>query len=431
MTYPVDRPELRVSLKGKILPAFYPLWNAAMDPKYLRIVAEGGRNSSKSTTIACIMIHNRMTTLSHGLVIRRVDKTLRKSCRSQLIWAIKHLEVAQYWHWSDSPSGEMTLTYIPTGTKIFFEGANNPDNLKSWKTEDYPTIDVWFEEAADFKIEDGISTIEQSILRAKLPDLTMHYKFFYSYNPPKRKQSWINKKYKTALLPASTYVHHSNYLDNPFCSQFFIDEAEHIRATNPRRYDWQYLGEPIGAGIVPFDNLVFRTITQDEIDSFDNIRQGNDWGYAVDPNAFVRWHYDKTRRKIYALDEIYAVKLSNTALSDRIHQKDYHRTLTSADSAEPKSIDEMRGLGCRFKKAKKGAGSVEYGEKWLDELEEIVIDPRLTPHTAKEFEEIDYQTDRDGNSISRLEDNGNHAIDATRYAFERDMGTKSMKVGTN
>lgn len=195
-----------------------------------------------------------------------------------------------------------------------------------------------------------------------------------------------------------------------------------MKRTRFQRYEWEYLGKAIGSGVVPFDNLTFRTITDEEIKSFDNIRQGNDWGYGVDPLAFVRWHYDKTRRKIYALDEVYGVKISNRELSEKLKKKKYDQQLTIADSAEPKSVDELKmQLHCRFKGAKKGPGSVEYGEKWLDDLEEIVIDPVRTPNIAREFENIDYQTDADGNPRTRLDDKDNHTIDATRYAFEDDM----------
>lgn len=132
----------------------------------------------------------------------------------------------------------------------------------------------------------------------------------FSYNPPKRKQSWVNKKYESVIQPDNTYIHHSTYFDNPFISKEFIAEAEATRERSQIRYDWEYLGKAVGSGVVPFDNLVFRTITDDEYKSFDNIRNGIDYGYANDPLAFVRWHYDKKRRTIYAVDEIYGVKLA-------------------------------------------------------------------------------------------------------------------------
>ncbi len=416
-----------IRISEKILPNFYDFWRECKNPDKLNIVCKGGRNSSKSTTISIRLIFNRMKYNSHALVIRKIDKTLRRSCREQLIWAINHLQVNQYWEYSQTPTGDMTLTYTPTQTKIFFEGANNPEKIKSYKTSDKPITDLWYEELAEFKTEEEIQVINNSILRAGLPD-GLYYKFFYSYNPPKRKQSWLNKKYESAIIPNHTYVHHSTYLDNPYVSNFFKLEAEHIKQVNKRLYDWDYLGLPIGSGVVPFNNLQFRKITDEEIQSFDNIRQGNDWGYATDPNAFVRWHYDKTRRTIYAIDEIYQVKMSNRELADILTNKGYNKTQTNADSSEPKSIDELKQYGCYFIAAKKGQGSVEYGEKWLDELEAIIIDPSRTPNIATEFESIDYMTDKDGNTIARLEDKNNHLIDATRYAFERDMDNKESII---
>lgn len=411
---------MNIKISDKILPVFNEVWKACNSNEILNIVCKGGRNSSKSTTISIRLIYNRMKYKSHALVIRKIDKSLRKSCREQLIWAIEHLGVQQYWRYGTSPSCDMTLEYTPTGTKIFFEGANNPVKLKSWKTSDYPTAELWYEEAEEFKTEEEISTINNSFLRTELPEGLFH-KFYYTYNPPKRKQSWLNKKYESQFQPSYTYIHHSDYRDNPFVSELFKLEASHIQETNPRRYDWEYLGKPIGGGVVPFENIVFREITDDEYSTFDNIRQGVDWGYATDPLAFVRWHYDKTRRRIFCVDEIYGVKMSNREFSDIVNSRLYNKTLILADSAEPKSIDECKGYGLYINGAKKGQGSVEFGEKWLDDLEEIVIDYRRTPNVAREFENIDYQVDRDGNVKRKLEDKDNHCIDSTRYAFSQDM----------
>jgi len=418
---------MRVKISEKILPHFNDVWLACKDPNILNVVCKGGRNSSKSTTISIRMIYNRMKYKSHGLVIRKIDKSIRKSCREQLIWAIEHLGVQQYWDYGTSPSCDMTLTYKPTNTKIFFEGANNPVKIKSWKTSDYPTTDLWFEEIEEFKEEEEISTIINSFLRAELPK-GLFNKFFFSYNPPKRKQSWLNKKYESQFQPAHTFIHHSDYRNNPFVSKFFIQEANHIRERNFRRYKWEYLGEPIGGGVVPFENLTFRDITEEEIKTFDNIRQGVDWGYASDPLAFVRLHYDKTRRKIYFLNELYGVKMHNREFAKQIKEKGFENTYTTADSAEPKSIDECKEYGLYIKGAKKGAGSVEFGEKWLDDLEEIVIDYKRTPNIAREFENIDYQVDKDGNFKNKLEDKDNHSIDATRYALEQDMAQREAII---
>lgn len=407
----------QIRLTQVVVPAFRNFWRAAGSKKYLRYVLKGGRGSGKSTHIALRLIYDMMKYPVTTLCVRKVARTLEESVFEQLKETISLLNVEDYWRVMKSP---LQLVYMPRGNKIIFRGADDPLKLKSLKVSKFPVVFLWIEELAEFKTEEEVSIIENTVMRGELPK-GLHYIFYYSYNPPKRRLSWVNQKYETQFLPANTYVHHSTYLDNPYISKVFIAEAEEVKKKNLQKYEWEYLGKPIGSGIIPFNNLVFRKITDDELKRFDNVRQGIDWGYGVDPFALVRWHYDKTRRRVYAIDEIYGVKLSNREVAEQIEKKGYNDTLTIADSAEPKSIDELKQYGIRIRGARKGPGSVEYGEKWLDDLEEIVIDPQRTPNIAREFESIDYQTDQDGNPKPKLEDVNNHTIDATRYALEDDM----------
>lgn len=413
-----------VKLSKVFTPHFQKFYAVVKTNKYLRFVCRGGRGSAKSTHIAMIIILIMMKTPITFLVVRKVLNTVSTSVYEQLLEAIDMLGVSDYWKVKQTP---MELKYIPRGNKIIFRGADDVTKIKSIKVAGFPVAGLWIEELAEFKTEEEVSVIEKSVLRAELPEGT-NYIFFYSYNPPKRKQAWVNKKYGTQFVSNNTYVDFSTYLDNPHLSKAFIEEANETKAKNEYKYRWEYLGEAIGSGVVPFSNLVFREITDEEISRFDNIRQGNDFGYANDPNAFVRWHYDKTRNKIYAMDEIYKVKLSNKKLAEQLNLKGYNSVWTKCDSAEPKSIDELIELGVKADGATKGPDSVEYGEKWLDDLDEIIIDPKRTPKIALEFESIDYMTDRDGDPKNRLEDKDNHTIDATRYAFEDDMRNKGMSI---
>lgn len=406
--------------------AFHSVWRAAINPDILNIVCKGGRGSGKSSDIAHILVQLLMRYPLNAVGIRKVDNTIELSIFEQIKWAIGEQGVSHLFRVNKSP---MRITYIPRGNYMVFRGAQEPERIKSLKAANFPFAFAWIEELGEFKTEDEVTTITNSLLRGELGN-GLFYKFFYSYNPPKRKQSWVNKKYETQFIADNTFVHHSTYLDNPFISKQFIEEANAAKERNKLRYEWEYEGKAIGSGVVPFDNLTFRTITDEEYNSFDNIRQGIDWGYGVDPFSFVRWHYDKMRNKIYALDEYYGVKISNRQAAEWIKKKGYHDMRITADSAEPKSIDELKlehGIS-RIKGAKKGPGSVEYGEKWLDDLDEIVIDPKRTPNIAREFENIDYQTDKDGNPKPKLEDKDNHTIDSTRYAFENDMKQSSVSI---
>ena len=396
---------------------FKSFWKAVNSDKYLFYVLKGGRASAKSTHVAIWLIYAMMKFPVTTLCVRKVANTLSDSVFEQLKEAIEILGVSHLWKIQKSP---LQLVYIPRGNKIIFRGADDPAKIKSIKASRFPIAFCWFEELAEFKTEEEVSVIVNSVLRAELPK-GLTYKVIYSYNPPKKKQSWVNKKFETQFIPQNTFVHFSTYLDNPYISKAFIEEAEEVKKRNEFKYRWEYLGEPIGSGVVPFSNLEFRTITDEEVKSFDNIRQGNDFGYSVDPMAFVRLHYDKKRRRIYIFGEIYRVKMSIRELAEEIKSKRWNDVPVTCDSSEPRSIAELRDNGIKALKAKKGAGSIEFGENWLDDLEAIVIDPKRCPNTAKEFEKIDYQIDREGNTLPKLEDKDNHSIDAVRYALELDM----------
>lgn len=412
---------------SELLPkAFHPVWKASFDPSKLNVVCKGGRGSGKSSDIAHIIVQMLMRYPVNAVGIRKIDNTIELSIFEQIKWAISEQRVSHLFKVNKSP---MRVTYLPRGNYMVFRGAKEPERIKSLKSAEFPFAIAWLEELAEFLTEDEVTTITNSLLRGELPD-GLFYKFFSSYNPPKRKQSWVNKKYESAFIADNTFVHHSTYLDNPFISQQFIEEAEATKARNERKYRHEYMGEAIGSGVVPFDNLEFRAITDEEVKIFDNYRFAVDFGYAADPLAFVVWHYDKKKNTIYAIDEIYEVKMSNREFAKKVIEIGYQNERILADSAEPKSIDELRrehGLK-RVKGAKKGKDSVEFGEKWLDDLDAIVIDPKRTPKIAYEFENIDYQTDKDGNVKPRLQDVDNHAIDATRYAFSEDMKQTTMSI---
>ena len=414
MTSRKKRKQLKIS--DLLTPKFYPLYLAWKSNKYTRLVCKGGRGSAKSTNIALILVVDLMQYPVNTICFRKVGETLRKSVYGQIKWAIKFLGVEEYFEYKLSP---LEIIYKERGNKFIFMGVDDPQKSKSIKEAQFPVARYWFEELAEFKNEDEVETVLNSIFRGKL-EKGLIYKGFFSYNPPKMKHNWVNKKYNYSFIENNVFVHHSVYLDNPHISEEFIKEAEAVKAKDETKYKLVYMGEPIGNGLVPFPNLEIREIEASEIAGLEKFRNGVDWGYGVDPLAFVRWGYDKKKGIIYALDEYYGVGLKNRNLANYILSKGYDE-LVMCDSAEPKSIDELKEYDISAWGAKKGAGSVEYGEKWLADLEAIVIDPKRTPNISREFEMIDYDTDREGNPLPRLCDSNNHTIDATRYAFSNDM----------
>ena len=208
----------------------------------------------------------------------------------------------------------------------------------------------------------------------------------------------------------------------------FIADAEHLKAVNEQAYRHEYLGEAVGTGGEVFVNLRLRDITDDEISTFDRIKRGVDFGYAADPFVYVVCHFDKKRRRLFIFDEIYKLRLSNERAAEMILERTYYRQPIVADSAEPKSISELRRYGLPMRAASKGPDSIEYGIKFLQSLEEIVIDNKRCPETAREF--VNYELEPDGNDGFKdgYPDKDNHTIDAVRYAMEDEISNRKARV---
>ena len=362
---------------------------------------------------------------ANAVVLRKVGDTLTDSVYAQLLWAIEILGVSNYWTAKVSP---LKLVYNPTGQEILFRSSNNKEDYKKIKSTKFVKgycKYVWFEELDEFFGMEEIRSINQSLLRGG--DI---FCVFYSYNPPKSINNWVNAEVINERK--DRLIHTSCYLDVPkeWLGEQFIIEAEHLKEINELAYRNEYLGEPTGTGGAVFTNITLRPITDEEISHFDNISDGIDFGYAIDPATWGQNHYDRTRKKLYIFNEIYATGLSNRALYEKILQKKIGHSTIIADSAEPKSIDELNSYGqITVLGAKKGADSVEYGIKWLQMLEEIIIDNVRCPNTAREFTLYEYEKDRMGNFKSKYPDMDNHTIDMVRYSRENDMRANKIQFG--
>lgn len=399
-----------IRLSEKIGPAFYSVAKDVFEHGHTHYDESGGRGSLKSSFISIVvpllLVNNPGT---HALVLRKVANTIRDSVYAQYMWAIGELGMAAFWDAKVSP---MELIYRPTGQKIMFRGADDPMKIKSIKVPFGYIAVTHFEEKDQFSGRAEIRNILQSTMRGG-----SKYWNFESYNPPISRDNWANKD--SLENRPDRLCHKSTYLQAPpeWLGQQFIDEAEHLRETDERAYQHEYLGIPVGTGGNVFDKLELREITDAEVAAFDHIYQGVDWGYFPDPFAFIRLHYDRARETIYLLDEIYENKLSNEQSAQKILKKGYNDVRLICDSAEPKSVADFRAMRLPAFEAIKGPGSVEYGMKFL-QRRTIVIDRKRTPHAYDEFVGYEYERNNDGDIISGYPDANNHLIDATRYALE-------------
>lgn len=400
-----------ILLSEKIGSAFYDVAHDVFHHGHTHYDFSGGRGSLKSSTVSVLvpllLINNPGT---HALVLRKVANTIRDSVYAQYIWAIGELGMAAYWEAKVSP---MELIYKPTGQKIMFRGADDPMKIKSIKVPFGYIAVTHFEEKDQFSGRAEIRNILQSTMRGG-----SKYWNFESYNPPISRDNWANKD--SLEERADRLCHKSTYLQAPpeWLGEQFLAEAEHLKATDERAYQHEYLGIPVGTGGNVFDNLELREITDEEMSHFDHIYQGVDYGWFPDPFAFIRLHYDRARETIYLMDEIYQNKLTNEASGKIIIRRGYKDAYITCDSAEPKSVADYRAMGLPAKAAVKGPGSVDYGMKWL-QRRKIVIDRKRTPNAYNEFVNYEYDRNKDGDIISGYPDENNHLIDATRYAVER------------
>ena len=408
-----------VELQQLIAPSFYAIHHDLKQKRHTHYWLKGGRGSTKSSFISLEMILGMMKDpQANAVVLRKVGQTLQGSVYEQLQWAIQALGVETYWTNKLNP---LEMKYI-NGNKIVFRGADKPKKIKSTKFSKGYCKYVWFEEVDEFAGMEEIRTINQSLLRGG-----ENFVVFYSYNPPQSQSNWVNEE--VLGQRSDRLVHHSTYLTVPreWLGEQFLIEAEHLQKVKPTAYQHEYLGEVTGTGGEVFTNLTIREMTDEEISHFDHIARGIDWGYAADPFHYTVNHYDKTRRKLYIYYEIQMLKLSNRRAAELVKKENKQNNVIICDSAEPKSIAEMYSYNLRVLGAKKGADSVEYGIKWLQDLEEIVIDPKRCPNTAREFLEYEIEKDTNGNFKGCFSDKNNHSIDAVRYSREFDM--RNIKIG--
>ena len=404
----------QVRLTDCIAPAFYPVHRDIKRGGHVYYDLYGGRGSCKSSFISIEIVNGMMQDpAANAIVFRKVASTIGTSVFEQVVWAIEALGVGHLWKYTKSP---YQCTYKPTGQVIMFRGLDYAKKLKSIKVARGYIKYAWFEELDEFSGDEEIRSVQQSVLRGG-----PQYFVFKSFNPPISQANWANKY---VLQPRDGALRHKScYLDvSPdWLGQQFLDDAEDLRRTNYRAYQHEYLGDAVGTGGEVFQNLEIRPITDDELNSFDNIFMGIDWGYYPDPFHWSKMHFDPSTRTLYIMDELRLWKASTLQQWEAIRdQKGVDgEDLITADASPAQSTGDFRAYGALCRRAIKGPDSRKYSFQWLQSLKAIVIDPVRTPYTCTEFTEYEYERNKDDEVISNYPDGNDHSIDSIRYALER------------
>ena len=402
-----------IQLTDIIAPAFYPVHWDILDGKHTYYDLYGGRGSTKSSFISVEIVLGMMQdakggVFSNAVVFRKVGNTLRESVFEQIAWAIDALGANDLWASSVSP---MQYVYKPTGQKIIFRGLDKAKKTKSIKTSRGYFKYLWFEELDEFAGIEEIRTVQQSVLRGG-----SKFVVFKSFNPPISRNNWanvyVNEPDDESLRHKSTYLE----VEPEWLGKRFIADAEHLKATNERAYRHEYLGEPVGLGTNIFDMLEIRPITNEEIQTYQSIYQGQDFGWYPDPKAFIRAAYIPNKEKIVLLDELGGCKIRNSEMARMIQEKGYDDYALMCGVDEQESIVDLRDAGIPARGAIVTPGSRKYTFEWL-QCRTIVIDPARTPRAYKEIIEYEHEVDSNGEVIADYPDGNDHWIDALRYAI--------------
>lgn len=374
-------------------------------------VVKGSRASKKSKTTAlwyATFLNKKGFEKANLIVFRKTYRTLKDSCFTDLKWAFTRLGVIDDWVFTLSP---LEATRKSTGQKILFRGLDDVLKITSVTVENGHLCWAWIEEAYEVMNEDDFDMLDESI-RGEVPE-PLFKQWTITFNPWSERH-WLKSRFYD-VTNDDTLAITTNYLCNEWLDDTDLQVFERMKSHNPRRYQVAGLGN---WGIV--EGLVFENWKEEKFeikDTGDSVTvAGLDFGYTNDPSAFFVGFLNESERKLYVYDEIYKKQMSNKDIYKDIKALGYAKERITADSADPKSIDELYGYGLRIKSSKKGPDSILNGIQWIQDLE-IIIHPRCN-NFLTEISNYQWAEDKFGQRLNKPVDDFNHLIDAMRYAVE-------------
>ena len=289
---------------------------------------------------------------------------------------------------------------LPNGSVFYFLGLDDPEKIKSI----VDIGDVWCEESTELLEED----FDQLVLRARA--VVPNRQFFLSFNPIS-KANWCYKRWfirqdKEALVLKTTYK------DNKFLDKDYIASLERMIETNPVYYRIYALGEFTTLDRLVYNNWKIEEFNYQEIKG--SLLVGLDFGFSVDTTALVASILKDD--KLYIFREYGDTGLTNDKIANAIKALGFSKSVIIADSAEPKSIEEIRKQGIsKIMPSVKGPDSIIHGINQLQQLQ-IIVHPSCV-NTITELENYTWQK-KDGEYINKPVDQFNHYLDSLRYSLQ-------------
>lgn len=371
------------------------------------MVFYGGAGSGKSYAIAQILVYKALKSKRKILVLRKVNRTTKNSTFQLLLDTLDRFKILGLC----SVNKTDFSIVLPTGSIFLCMGLDDPEKIKSITG----LTDAWLEEATEFTVDD----FSQVDLRIRDPK-AQQQQIYLSFNPVSR-ASWCYLHFfadnpDMVDFRKEVKIVHTNYMDNPFLPQKYIDALLLMKQTNEVYYKIYALGE-FGS----LDKLVYNNWQSYDFDV--NGIQGThicglDFGYTHDPTAFVSAILNEQERRLYVVQEWGGPGYLNDQIAEHIKELGYAKSTIIADCAEQKSIEEIKRLGIpRIKPCVKGQGSILQGIQKLQQYE-IIVHPSCSS-LLEELENYSWKKDKQTNEyINEPIDSWNHYLDALRYAIQ-------------
>jgi len=350
------------------------------------VVNQGGTRSSKTYSLAQLIILRALQ--EQGKVYTICRKTLPALKGTAYRDFFNILEEHNLYNPNNHNKSE--LTYKLNKNEIEFISVDMPQKIRGRKRNI-----LWLNEANEFSFEDWVQL-----------SLRTTENIYLDFNPSDP-YSWI---YDNVMNREDCTFIKSTYLDNPFLPDETIKEIERLRDLDSNY--WKIYG--LGDMAQPTETI-FRQfeIANNVPTEAKLVALGLDWGYSNDPTAIVEVF--KLNDDLYINELIYSKGLTNQDIAEKLRELNITRqTEIIADSAEPKSIEELHRLGFNIKGAKKGADSINMG---IDILRRFKLHiTKSSTNALNEFKYYKWLTDKNGHIVNKPATNQqDHIIDAVRY----------------
>lgn len=391
--------QINLTLKKNLfVPKFYP---SLLDYSHRWEFWCGSAGSGKSYFIAQKIIIRCCQEKIRVLACRRYGTTLRNSVFAQFKEVLAKWQITKYVNIRET---DMSIIF-PNGSQIILCGLDDEEKLLSLTN----ISTIWIEEV--FQVEK--TKVEQLNLRMR--GTAKNQQLILSWNPIS-KHHWLYD-FTVENPPDNSIFIHSTYKDNPFLNEEYILSLDELEYRNPQKYRVYGLGEwGIDADGLVFQNWKVEDFNHAEIQG--QLMCGLDFGFVNDISAFVASLLVESQKRIYIFKIWGDTNKTNADLVNIITNMGFNKSVIIADSAEPKSIAEIKSGGIqKIKACTKGQDSIIHGIQKLQNYE-IIIHPSCQG-IITEFENYTWQKDKNNDCyINKPIDDFNHYIDALRYSLQ-------------